>query len=118
MVEGTAGAPVTPHPADHGGVLSEVPLTPLLSWAWIAFTIETDNAAEAAGSRRVGRLFRISLPMWANGLRFIDAEGITVGELRARPGPRATSAGWSGGAGSLSVTPGAGGARATAVTAG
>jgi hypothetical protein len=69
---------------DHCGVLSEVPLTPLLSWAWIAFTIEADNAAEAAGSQRVGRLFRISLPMWANGLRFIGTEGISAGELRAR----------------------------------
>jgi hypothetical protein len=69
---------------DHCGVPSEVPLTALLSWAWIAFTIEADNAAEAAGSQRVGRLFRISLPMWANGLRFIGTEGISAGELRAR----------------------------------
>jgi hypothetical protein len=67
---------------DHGGVLSGLPLTALLSWAWIAFTIEADNAAEAAGSPRVGRLFRISLPMWANGLRFIGTEGISAGELR------------------------------------
>ena len=59
-----------------------MPLTVLLSRAWIAFTIETDNAAEAAGAGRVGRLFRISLPMWANGLRFIGDDGITVGEMR------------------------------------
>jgi hypothetical protein len=61
-----------------------VPLTALLSWAWIAFTIEADNAAEAAGSPRVGRLFRISLPMWANGLRFISTEGTSAGEVRAQ----------------------------------
>jgi hypothetical protein len=65
-------------------VASRVPLTTLLSWAWIAFTIEADNAVEATGSDRVGRLFRISLPMWANGLRFIGADGISAGELRVR----------------------------------
>jgi hypothetical protein len=69
---------------DASGVTTETPLTTLLSWAWIAFAIEADNAVEAAGSDRVGRLFRISLPMWANGLRFIDGDGITVDELRAR----------------------------------
>jgi hypothetical protein len=69
---------------DPAGVTSRVPLTTLLSWAWIAFTIEADNAVEAAGSERVGRLFRISLPMWANGLRFIGADGISAGELRVR----------------------------------
>jgi hypothetical protein len=64
--------------------LEQVPLTTLLSWPWIAHTIEVDNAFEAAGSDRVGRLFRISLPMWTNGLRFIGEDGITVGELRTR----------------------------------
>jgi hypothetical protein len=65
-------------------VPKQVPLTTLLSWAWIAHTIEVDNAFEAAGSARVGRHFRISLPMWTNGLRFIEEDGITVDELRAR----------------------------------
>jgi hypothetical protein len=69
---------------DPAGVQSQGSLTRLLSQAWIALTIETDNAAEAAGSERAGRLFRISLAMWANGLRFIGEEGISVGELRAR----------------------------------
>jgi hypothetical protein len=69
---------------DPSGVVSRVPLTTLLSWVWIAFTIEADNAVEAAGSERVGRLFRISLPMWVNGLRFIGPDGISVGELRVR----------------------------------
>ena len=69
---------------DAAGVTPEVPLTTLLSWTWIAFAIEADNGVEAAGTDRVGRLFRISLPMWANGLRFIGSDGITVDELRTR----------------------------------
>ncbi|MBO0684047.1 MAG: hypothetical protein J2P45_12880 [Candidatus Dormibacteraeota bacterium] len=63
-----------------------LPLTTLLSWAWIAFAIEVDNTVEAAGAERVGRLFRISLAMWSNGLRLIDEEGIGFGELQARTG--------------------------------
>ena len=50
----------------------------------MAFAIEADNAAEAAGSEHVGRLFRISVAMWANGLRLIDDGGTTVDELRSR----------------------------------
>ena len=69
---------------DALSVASQVPLTTLLSWAWIAFTIEADNAVEAASSGDAGRVVRISMPMWANGLRFIDGDGITVGELQAR----------------------------------
>jgi hypothetical protein len=53
-----------------------------LSWAWITQTVEIDNAVEAAGREHVGRLFRISLPMWANGLRFVGDSGITIGDLR------------------------------------
>jgi hypothetical protein len=64
--------------------MAEVPLTTLLSWAWIAFAIEADNAVEAAGSDRTGRLFRLSIAMWANGLRCIGEDGITVDELRAQ----------------------------------
>lgn len=69
---------------DASGVAEQIPLTALLSWTWTAFAIETDNAVEAAASERVRRLFRISMPMWANGLRFIDDQGITVDDLRAR----------------------------------
>ncbi|MGO9179801.1 MAG: hypothetical protein ACLQHS_11150 [Candidatus Limnocylindrales bacterium] len=65
-------------------VPEHVPLTTLLSWAWIAHTIEVDNAFEAASSETVGRHFRISLAMWTSGLRSIPAEGISVGELRER----------------------------------
>jgi hypothetical protein len=62
--------------------VAEAPLTTLLSWAWVAFTIETDNTVEAAGSARTGRLFRLSIAMWANGLRCIPEDGVTVDELR------------------------------------
>jgi hypothetical protein len=60
------------------------PLTTLLSWTWVAFTMEIDNMVESERTERLGRLVRISTPMWANGLRLIDDDGITVGELRSR----------------------------------
>jgi hypothetical protein len=65
-------------------VPEQLPLTTLLSWVWIAHTIEVDNAFEKVSSERVGRLFRVSLPMWTNALRFIDEDGISVDELRSR----------------------------------
>jgi hypothetical protein len=58
----------------------------LLSWTWIALTIEVDNAFEVATSDRIGRHVRISLPMWTNGLRLIGEDGVTVEELRSRAG--------------------------------
>jgi hypothetical protein len=64
-------------------VVEQVPLTTLLAWAWVAFAIEADNAVEVVGSAHVSRLFRISLAMWANGLRLIDEKGVTVDELRS-----------------------------------
>jgi len=67
-------------------VAKPVPLTTLASWIWIAQVIEVDNAFEAATAERAGRHFRISFPMWSNGLRFIDSDGITVDELRSRAG--------------------------------
>jgi hypothetical protein len=60
----------------------------LLSWAWVALTIETDNAFEAVATDRVRRCTRISLPMWTNGLRHIDPGGVTVDQLRARAAAR------------------------------
>ncbi len=60
------------------GVQKQVPLTTLPSWTWIAHTIEVDNTFEAGGSGRLGRQSRTSLPIWTNGLRFIDEAGITV----------------------------------------
>jgi hypothetical protein len=65
-------------------VPEKVPLATLVSWAWIAQTIEIDNAFEALARERVGRHFRISLPMWTNGLRFITEDGITIADLCLR----------------------------------
>jgi hypothetical protein len=65
-------------------VPDRTPLSALLSWVWVAHTIEIDNAFEAVSVERVGRCVRISLPMWTNGLRHMDEEGVTVDQLRAR----------------------------------
>ena len=72
--------------AEHGT------LSVLLSHALLAFTIEFDNEFER---RLVGpsgltfkewrkspeRIFLVSLVMWANYLRFVPGDGISVGEL-------------------------------------
>jgi hypothetical protein len=63
-----------------------VPLLTLVSWAWIAFAIEADNAFEAQSAGNAGSVFRISLAMWANGLRLIPEEGITFEELPRQAG--------------------------------
>jgi hypothetical protein len=63
--------------------VGQAPMTTLLSWAWTAFTIEADNVFEARGRARFGRRFRISLAMWANGLRVIDEGGVTVSDAQA-----------------------------------
>jgi hypothetical protein len=60
------------------------PLATLVPWTWVAFTMEVDNAIESEASERVGRLFNISTAMWANGLRLIDEDGITLDDLRSR----------------------------------
>jgi hypothetical protein len=70
----------------YSSVMATVPLTALLSWAWIAAVMEVDNAVEAAGADHVGRLFKISFPMWANALRLVDDEGIAAAELGRRAG--------------------------------
>ena len=63
---------------------SSEPLTVLLAKAWTAQTIEIDNAVEVAGAATARRRFRISLAMWANGLRVIDEEGTPLEEVRRR----------------------------------
>ena len=63
-----------------------VPLSTLLTWAWVAFVIEADNAFEAICRDRGAQVFRISFAMWANGLRCIEEEGITVRDLRGATG--------------------------------
>ena len=62
----------------------EPPLTTLLSWAWIAFAIEADNAVEATDARHLRPRFLISCAMWANALRLIDDEGVTLDAVRTR----------------------------------
>jgi len=74
-----------------------LPLTALLSFALVAFTIEIDNAAEsqiphtttryAMGAREYG-LWLTSMAMYLNCLKHLPDDGITVKELerRARTG--------------------------------
>jgi hypothetical protein len=67
--------------------MEAVPLATLLSWVWTAHVIEVDNAFEVASAARFAggpRPFRISLVMWANALRLIDEDGVTVDDLHAR----------------------------------
>ncbi len=63
-------------------MLATAPLVTLVAWTWTAFVVEADNAVEAAGTERTGRLFPMSYAMWANGLRLVDESGVTVRELR------------------------------------
>jgi methyltransferase (TIGR00027 family) len=73
-------------------VTGTLPLPALLSHALVAFTIECDNEAEhriphrtATGGLSPGAPasapWLTSLAMWANCLRFVPDEGITVGSL-------------------------------------
>jgi hypothetical protein len=64
--------------------LRQAPFGALIAWVWTAFTIEVDNAIEAGAGAASRRHFRISLPMWANGLRLIESDGVTVAELQSR----------------------------------
>jgi methyltransferase (TIGR00027 family) len=83
-----AGAPSHCHWPD-------LPLSALLSAALVAFTIEADNEAEHRFPHRTtndgrspgaaaGAPWLTSLLMWANCLRHLPDEGITVAELRRR----------------------------------
>jgi DNA-binding MarR family transcriptional regulator len=61
-----------------------VTLPTLLSQTLIAFTIEFDNEWERQMTGSVARrFFLVSLPMWANFMRFVPEEGVRVRELRA-----------------------------------
>ncbi len=72
--------------------LEGVPLSALLSQAWVAWTIELDNAYEAVAPHRTTRGARgrgpwlISSVMWWNCLRHLGAatRPLTAGELAAR----------------------------------
>lgn len=71
----------------------ETPLPTLLSWVWISYVIEADNLFESISRERVGRRFRISMAMWANGLRLIDEGGVSVADLQSRAGAACNLAG-------------------------
>jgi predicted transcriptional regulator len=65
-------------------------LSALMSQAWVAFTVEVDNAFEARmpHSTTRGRISRggpwlVSHAMWWTCMRYVDASGLTVAELEA-----------------------------------
>ena len=89
----TAPALIPATPAD--GAWPALPLSALLSAALVAFTIEADNEAEHRLPHRTtndgpspgavaGAPWLTSLLMWANCLRQLPDDGITVAELRRR----------------------------------
>jgi DNA-binding MarR family transcriptional regulator len=60
-------------------------LSTLLSQLLVAFTIEFDNESERQIlETKSGPKFLVSLVMWSNYLRFVEAEGTRVSELHAR----------------------------------
>jgi hypothetical protein len=74
-----------------GGVPDELPLCALLSAAFVAFTVELDNEFEhrmpeqsttrkARGETQRG-LYLVSVAMWANCLRYVSEDGVTVAEV-------------------------------------
>jgi len=75
-------------------VAGRLPLSALLSQALVAFTIEADNEAEhrlphttqdygkSAGAG-AGAPWQTSLVMWANCLRYVPDDGITLAAMRA-----------------------------------
>jgi len=79
-------------PAVPAPVTGPLPISALLSQALVAFTIEWDNEAEHRSPHRTTNYGRppgapaapwlTSLVMWANCLRFLPDEGITVAGLR------------------------------------
>ncbi|HEY0932421.1 MAG TPA: SAM-dependent methyltransferase, partial [Trebonia sp.] len=82
----------SPRPAALPPGPARLPLSALLSQALTAFTIEADNEAEhrlphrttSYGATDAGGPWLTSLLMWANCLRHLPDEGITLAELHAR----------------------------------
>ena len=74
----------------HHGVDRRLPLSALLSHVLVAYTIELDNEFEHGmphrttnhGSTTPSGPWLVSVVMWWNCMRFVDAQGVTVGELR------------------------------------
>lgn len=75
-----------------GDVPDELPLCALLSATFVAFTVELDNEFEhrmpehrstmrtARGEAQRG-LYLVSVAMWANCLRYVSEDGVTVAEV-------------------------------------
>jgi DNA-binding MarR family transcriptional regulator len=71
--------------------LSTLPLSTLLSHSLVAYTIEFDNEFEHQMPHRTSQHgatddrrhvpWLVSMAMWCNCMRFVDAQGVTVGEL-------------------------------------
>jgi hypothetical protein len=75
-----------------GGVPDELSLCALLSAAFVAFTVELDNEFEhrmpehrstmrKARGETQRRLYLVSVAMWANCLRYVFEDGVTVAEV-------------------------------------
>ncbi len=86
---------MTTRPAPAGRAGQALPLSALLSQTLVAFTIEADNEAEhrlphrttalgLSDGARPGAPWMTSLLMWANCLRHLPDQGITLAELRRR----------------------------------
>jgi methyltransferase (TIGR00027 family) len=93
--EGELAAGLLLAEAGAPGHRPDLPLSALLSQALVAFTIEADNEAEHRFPHRTtndgpspgaaaAAPWLTSLLMWANCLRHLPDEGITVAELRRR----------------------------------
>lgn len=74
-----------------------LPLSALLSQAFVAFTIELDNVWESAMEHRTSRSgasrtapYATWLRRWSNFMRVLDERGLTVAELErlTRPKPQ------------------------------
>jgi DNA-binding MarR family transcriptional regulator len=73
---------------------AQLPLPTLLSQTLVAFAIEVDNEAELRLPHRTTREddreagvhtpWLVSYPLWANVLRYVPPDGITVAELQAK----------------------------------
>jgi hypothetical protein len=75
-----------------GGMPDELPLCALLSAAFVAFTVELDNEFEhrmpdhrSTARKARGETLRgpylVSVAMWANCLRYVSEDGVTVAEV-------------------------------------
>jgi DNA-binding MarR family transcriptional regulator len=80
-----------------------LPLSTLLSWALVAFTIEFDNEFERRTPHRTtnfgstsgaeAKPWLVSLVMWTNCMRYVGAAGVAVGEMERRARTKTNLAG-------------------------